>query len=33
MAQELEKLAALRASGALSDEEYAAAKARVLSGS
>lgn len=33
MAQELEKLAELHASGALSDEEYAAAKARVLSGS
>jgi Short C-terminal domain len=32
MAQELEKLADLHAKGALSDEEYAAAKARVLSG-
>jgi hypothetical protein len=32
IAQELEKLAQLHASGALSDEEYAAAKARVLSG-
>lgn len=33
IAQELEKLAELHASGALSDEEYASAKARVLSGS
>lgn len=31
MAQELEKLANLHAKGALSDEEYAAAKSRVLS--
>jgi len=32
MAQELENLADLHAKGALNDEEYAAAKARVLSG-